>query len=73
MHWKICCSLGDYYFNNSNLEKSEIYYKEAYNIIKAMQNSVPEEFREGFMKYNHLVEPFNKLTNILNNSINEGI
>jgi tetratricopeptide (TPR) repeat protein len=73
IHWKVCCSLGDYYFNNSDLEKYGVYYKDAYDRIEAMQNSVPEEFREGFMKYNYLVEPFNKLTNILNNRINEGI
>jgi hypothetical protein len=73
INWKICCGIGDYYFNNSNLEKADVYYKEAYDIIKGMKNFVPEEFREGFMKYNHLVEPFNKLTRILNNSINEDI
>jgi tetratricopeptide (TPR) repeat protein len=73
IHWKVSCSLGDYYFNNSDLEKARVYYKEAYDIIKGMQSLVPEEFREGFMKYNYLVEPFNKLTNILNIGINEGI
>lgn len=73
IHWKICWNLGDYYTNNNSIEKAKTYYKEAYNIIKAMQNSVPEEFRQGFMKYNHLVEPFNKLENILNKSINEDI
>ena len=61
IHWEICCSLGDCYLNNSNLMKAEVYYKEAYYIIKGMQNSVPEEFREGFMKYNYLAEPFSKL------------
>jgi hypothetical protein len=72
-HWKICCRLGDYYTNNNSIERAETYYKESYNIIKAMQNSVPEEFRQGFMKYNYLIEPFNKLENILDKSINEDI
>ncbi len=73
IHWKVSCSLGNYYFNNSDLEKARAYYKDAYNIIKGMQSLVPEEFREGFMKYNYLVEPFNKLTSILNIGINEGV
>jgi tetratricopeptide (TPR) repeat protein len=73
IHWRICCALGDYYFKNNEPGKGKVYYQEAYNIVDLTINSVPEEFREGFMKFNHMIEPFNKLTRILNNSINEGV
>jgi tetratricopeptide (TPR) repeat protein len=65
LHWKIYFSLADWYFGSNDLEKAKYFYIEAYNVIKGMIDSVPEEYRNGFVKYNHLQKPFNKCNDTL--------
>lgn len=61
IYLKICSSLGKYYFQVDNNEKTLIYYLNACRQVKNIAISVPEEFRIKFVNSNNLLQYFNIL------------
>lgn len=64
LRWRICCYIGDCYYNKGNLFHSVNYYFEAAEIVRALTNSLPEGKRLAYFDFNNMIEPFRKLMNI---------
>lgn len=61
LQWRICTTLGDYYFTKNNCFYAANYYFEACEIIKDSILQLPEDIRTNCFETNDMIKPFNKI------------
>jgi diguanylate cyclase (GGDEF)-like protein len=57
--WRVCCAIGDYYFEEREYFYAVNYYFEACEIIKDCTMQLPEKLRVNYINAYNMIKPFN--------------
>ena len=72
-HWKVCCAIGDYYFDRQNYFYAVNFYFDACEIVRELVMSVPEKFRIDYFHSHNMQSPFYKLLEVRRHYYKTGI
>lgn len=61
IYWNVCYELGNYYLAQKDYFNAVNFYFEAAEVIKKLTLQLPESTRIGFVLYNRMLGPFEKI------------